>query len=44
MARRVVEFGPVGGLAAYNISEDYYHAEMNYQTIRTAIQTLNPAK
>ena len=44
MARRVVEFGPVGGLAAYNISEDYYHAEMNYQTSRTAIQTLNPAK
>lgn len=44
MARRVVEFGPVGGLAAYNISADYYHAEMNYQTIRNAIQTLNPAK
>ena len=25
-------------------AEDYYHAEMNYQTIRKAIQTLNPAK
>ena len=22
----------------------HYHAEMNYQTIRKAIQTLNPAK
>ena len=44
MSRRVIEFGPLGGLAAYNIAEDYYHAEMNYQTIRKAIQTLNPAK
>ena len=44
MSRRVIEFGPLGGLAAYNISKDYYHAEMNYQTIRGAIQTLNPAK
>lgn len=44
MTRRVIKFGPLGGLAAYNISEDYYHAEMNYQTIRKAIQTLNPAK
>ena len=44
MSRRVIEFGPLGGLAAYDIAEDYYHAEMNYQTIRKAIQTLNPAK
>ena len=44
MSRRVIEFGPLGGLAAYNISGDYYHAEMNYQTIRGAIQALNPAK
>ncbi len=44
MSRRVIEFGPLGGLAAYNIAEDYYHAEMNYQTIRKAIQTLNPSK
>ena len=44
MSRRVIEFGPLGGLAAYNISGDYYHAEMNSQTIRGAIQTLNPAK
>ena len=44
MARCVVEYGPVAGFAAYNIAGDYYHAEMNYQTIRTAIQTLNPSK
>lgn len=28
----------------YLLAGDYYHAEMNYQTIRGAIQTLNPAK
>lgn len=44
MAQCVVEFGPLAGFAAYNIAGDYYHAEMNYQTIRTAIQTLNPSK
>lgn len=44
MARCVVEYGPLAGFAAYNIAGDYYHAEMNYQTIRTAIQTLNPSK
>ena len=44
MSRRVVELGPYAGLAAYNIAEDYYHSKMNYQTIRQAIQTLNPSK
>ena len=44
MSRRVVELGPYAGLAAYNIAEDCYHSEMNYQTIRQAIQTLNPSK
>lgn len=44
IARCVVEYGPLAGFAAYNIAGDYYHAEMNYQTIRTAIQTLNPSK
>ena len=44
MARCVVEYGPLAGFAAYNIAGDYYHAEMNYQTIRMAIQTLNPSK
>ena len=44
MAHCVVEFGPLAGFAAYNIAGDYYHAEMNYSTIRQAIQTLNPSK
>lgn len=44
MARRVVEFGPLAGLAIYNIGEDYYHAKMNYETVSEAIQTLNPSK
>ena len=44
MSRRVVELGPYAGLAAYNIAGYYYHSEMNYQTIRQAIQTLNPSK
>ena len=44
MARFVVEFGPLGGFAAYNIAGDYYHADRNYSTIREAIQTLNPSK
>ena len=44
MSHRVVELGPYAGLAAYNIAEDYYHSKMNYQTIRQAIQTLNPSK
>lgn len=44
MARRVIEFGPLAGLATYNIGEDYYHSKMNYETISMAIQTLNPSK
>lgn len=44
MARRVVEFGPLAGLATYNISEDYYHARMNYETLSMTIQALNPSK
>jgi len=44
MTRRVVSFGPLGGLGIYNVSADYYHSEMNYRSIRRAIQTLNPSK
>lgn len=44
MSRRVISLGPLGGLAAYDIAGDYYHADMNYKTIRQAIQTLNPSK
>ncbi len=44
MARCVVEYGPLAGFAACNIAGDYYHADRNYNTIRQAIQTLNPSK
>lgn len=44
MSRRVISLGPLCGLAAYNIDGDYYSSEMNYKTIRQAIQTLNPSK
>lgn len=44
MARRVVPYGPLAGLAAYNIAEDYYNADKNYRQVRQAIQTLNPSK
>ncbi|WP_295938001.1 glycoside hydrolase family 18 [uncultured Alistipes sp.] len=44
MARRVVSLGPLCGLGTYNIGNDYYHSNMNYSTIRQAIQTLNPSK
>ncbi len=44
MSRRVVSFGPLGGLGVYDIGKDYYHSEMNYLIIRQAIQTLNPSK
>ncbi len=44
MMRRVMEFGPLAGLATYNIGGDYYHAGMNYRTVSTVIQTLNPSK
>ncbi len=44
MARRVISFGPLAGLACDNIAADYYHADKNYSTIRGAIQTLNPSK
>lgn len=44
MPRRVIEFGPLGGLGVYDISDDYYNSDMNFRMIRRAIQTLNPAK
>ncbi len=44
MSRRVVEYGPLAGLAAYEIDGDYYNADKNYRLIRQAIQTLNPSK
>lgn len=44
MSRRVISYGPLAGLGVYNIGEDYYHSDLNYKTIRQAIQTLNPSK
>lgn len=44
MSRRVIAYGPLRGLGAYNIGNDYYNADMNYKMIRQAIQTLNPSK
>lgn len=44
MARRVVPFGPLCGIGVYNLAADYYGADMNYKTVRLAIQTLNPSK
>lgn len=44
LSRRVISFGPLAGLGAYNIGKDYYHSEMNYMIIRQAIQTMNPSK
>ena len=44
MAGRVVSLGPLCGLAAYDIDNDYYDLDMNYKVIRNAIQTLNPSK
>ena len=43
-SRRVIAYGPLCGLGAYNIGNDYYNADMNYKMIRQAIQTLNPSK
>ena len=44
IANRVVSLGPLCGLAAYDIHNDYYDLDMNYKIIRNAIQTLNPSK
>ena len=44
MPRRVIEFGPLGGVSMVNIGPDYYNSDMNFRMIRRAIQTLNPAK
>ncbi len=43
MPDRVASLGPLGGLAIYAVGDDYYHEKMNYGTIRTAIQLMNPS-
>ena len=44
MADRVIAFGPLAGLAIYNMDTDYYHTGSNYSASRAAIQILNPSK
>lgn len=31
MSRRVIAYGPLCGLGAYNIGNDYYNADANYK-------------
>lgn len=40
----VLEFGPLAGLAIFDIESDYYHHDGNYIGVRSIIQTLNPSK
>ena len=42
MADNVVEFGPIAGLALYDIESDYYHYDRNWSNLRSAIHRLNP--
>ncbi len=42
MADNVITFGPLAGLAVYDIMSDYYHYEGNWLTIRQTISRLNP--
>ena len=43
VARCVMAYGPMGGLAIYDISDDYYSASINYPLTKAAINLLNPA-
>lgn len=42
MADNVGRFGPMAGLAIYNMESDYFHTEGNWLTIRQTISRLNP--
>lgn len=44
LAPCVISFGPLCGIGIFNLAADYYAADMNYKTVRLAIQTLNPSK
>lgn len=44
MAENVRRYGPMAGLAMYNIESDYFHTETNWITVRSAIENLNPSK
>lgn len=43
MADNVITFGPMAGLALFDIESDYYHYEGNWLTIRSVIERLNPS-
>lgn len=42
MADNVVDFGPMAGLALYDIESDYYHYDRNWSSLRSIIHRLNP--
>ncbi|WP_418214107.1 glycoside hydrolase family 18 [Bacteroides difficilis] len=44
MTDRVISVGPLGGLAIYNLGDDYFHTGMNYEVTRKAIQMMNSSR
>lgn len=42
MADNVINYGPMAGLAIYDIESDYYHYDMNWSNLRSIIHRLNP--
>ncbi len=44
IANRVISFGPLGGIAVYNLQSDYYDTDMNYPLLSKAIQIMNPLR
>ena len=42
MVENVTTFGPLAGLALYDIMSDYYHYDGNWLSLRTTISRLNP--
>lgn len=42
MADNVINYGPIAGLAVYDIESDYYHYDMNWSALRSIIHRLNP--
>ena len=43
VARAVMTYGPLAGLAVYDIGKDYYDPSTNYRRTKAAINLLNPA-
>ena len=44
ITERVMAFGPLRGLAVYDLGTDYYSYDGNYIRTRRAIQTLNHSR